>query len=169
MFPKRSCISQLQIIPILLYNLLFFLNFTYQAHISPVQITTTVSGSSQSFPFSQDYGNYFIIDNSGSASTVEISVNLSTSPSSSAFLESCYLLIICGKIIPDSEFVFDVADMTYSFASNFQTYDIYDMDLDGFSTKSKKLSALADMTSSTPKNILYAYLLGPYKFGGSSP
>jgi len=59
--------------------------------------------------------------------------------------------------------------MTYNFASNFQTYDIYDMDLDGFSTMSKTLSVLADMTGSTPKTLLYAYLLGPYKFAGSRP
>jgi len=59
--------------------------------------------------------------------------------------------------------------MTYDFASNTQTYDIYDMDLDGLSTMSKTLSALADMSSSTPKTTLYAYLLGPYEFAGSHP
>ena len=52
--------------------------------------------------------------------------------------------------------------MTYDFASNTQTYDIYDMGLDGLSTMSKKLSVLADMTSIAPKTTLYAYLLGPY-------
>jgi len=42
------------------------------------------------------------------------------------------------------------------------------MDLDGFSTAKKSLSVTASMTDGVIQNDLYAYLLGPYEFGGST-
>ncbi|KAL4449988.1 hypothetical protein ABPG74_015107 [Tetrahymena malaccensis] len=103
---------------------------------------------------------------------LEFIINISNNDGNNNFSEYCFLLLMSPKSISQSEFVTDViyTQNKYSQFMRFvQNYQILNVDFEGLASANKVLFLDFQQDNYNPYNILYYYIIGPYKFGSPSP